>query len=138
CLGKKAILIGNKKTAEDSLKAGLKRYPDNPNLNKCLAQLYANKKKWKKAIPLWNTYFIYVKKPCSITDFEQLATAYEKVKDFNSMNDIVLKGLEFYPGNKKLNTKYYKAAVLAGKWEIAITRLKRYISLLQPERPYKE
>lgn len=126
----------NDKNAEVLLKQGLEKYPDHPELNKHLAQLYSKRKKWSKSIQYWNAYFDNSKQPGSVSDYLQLAIAFEKTKDFHSMEAIILGGLEVYPGNRKLKAKHNHAAVFSRKWETAITRLEEYIDAFQSNRPY--
>src|SRR5699024_10433902 len=137
-LARKSELHHNEKDMEEFIKRGLKRYPDHPLLNKYLAQLYSDQKKWKQSIPFWDTYFNNTKDTCPASEYAQFVTALEKRGDIRSMEDYVLEGLEFYPDNKELNKKYYKAAMMAGKWEAAINRLEKYIASFQSERPYNE
>src|SRR5699024_10877714 len=126
----------NTKKAEELVKRGLEKHPYNPDLNKYLAKKYFEKKKWKKAIRHWNTYFDYSKQVGLASDYLQLATSYEKAGKFKASERIIIKGLECYPRNKELEIKYYNAAVFCQKWKTAIKRINRYTALFKHEHPY--
>lgn len=137
-LGEKERLCKNYREAVLFIQKGLEKYPGNPELNKVLAKVHAQKKDWQKAVLCWHVYFTHTPQTGSISDFEQAVIACEKAKDFKAMDMMIEKGVEQYPDNIKLNKMYYQAAMDSSNWETAVKRLEQFIENFQKECSYHE
>jgi uncharacterized protein HemY len=78
-------LYENTEEAESLIKEGLKKYPFNPDLNKYLAQMHYDQKKWTSAIQHWTGYFDYTGYDTPLEELLQLTTAYEKTKNYSCL-----------------------------------------------------
>ena len=115
-------LSGLTDAAERTAAEGLKRFPDNANIVREMAELHMGRREWDKAAPQWDRALSLMAKRAPWSVYAKLARARRQTGEVDAAESAIERGMAHHADNPALRREHAENAMARGAWPEAVRR----------------